>query len=77
VIQQMLEELLKAGADINAAEPNGLATPLMMALLQKKLPVAKLLLGGWSRVKHKCRTLMCNCHATAWMTLGQWKVCTR
>lgn len=41
----MLEELLKAGADINGTTTT-LATPLMMALWKKKVPVVKLLLGG-------------------------------
>jgi hypothetical protein len=41
----MLELLLKAGADINGTT-TGLATPLMVAFWQKKLPLAKLLLGG-------------------------------
>jgi ankyrin repeat protein len=41
----MLELLLQAGADINATELKDLGTPLLMALWQKKLPVANLLLG--------------------------------
>jgi hypothetical protein len=45
VTKQMLEELVKAGADINATT-SILGTPLMMAVWQKKLPVVKLLLGG-------------------------------
>jgi hypothetical protein len=50
VTKQMLEELLSAGADINATT-TGLGTPVMMALWQQKLPVAKLLLGGWGRAR--------------------------
>jgi hypothetical protein len=46
VTKQMLEELLKAGADIDRTDPTDLGTPLMMSLWEKKLPVAKLLLGG-------------------------------
>jgi hypothetical protein len=42
----MLEELLKAGADINSSQPIQ-GPPLILALEKKKLPMAQLLLGGY------------------------------
>jgi ankyrin repeat protein len=49
----VLEELLLAGADINGMTSSS-GTPLMAALHQGKLAVAKLLLGRWR--KHVCHS---------------------
>jgi hypothetical protein len=65
LIRDMLDALMDAGADINATT-TGLGTPVMQALWQKKLPVAQLLLGGWSKARPvdnwQCSSLPCPEH---------------